>query len=110
MFTIFPSHGERFMMIPSTSNLKGIFCSFLMPIFCEKSGCFTLPGSVCMCACVRVCAHMTDEVFGNWRAGLIITDIFPVCFETQFQLGVVCDASRCQSEREKMRGRGGWER
>lgn len=49
------------------------FCSsaFLMSIFCEKSGCFTLPGGVCMCAYV----YVSDEVFGNRRAGLIITDI-----------------------------------
>lgn len=54
-----------------------------------------------MCAYVCGCVHMSDEVFGNWRAGLIITDIFPVCFEIQFQLGAVCDASRCQSKRER---------
>lgn len=83
VFTILPSHRGRFTMSPSTSNQKGIFCSssFLMSIFCEKSGYFTLPGGVCTCAyaCVCVCVceweHMSDEVFGNRRAGLIITDI-----------------------------------
>lgn len=28
-----------------------------------------------MFACICVCARMSDEVFGNLRAGLIITDI-----------------------------------
>lgn len=71
VFTILPSQRGRFMTISSVSNQKGIFCSssFLMSIFCEKSGCFPLPGGVCMCA------YMSDEVFGNLRAGLIITDI-----------------------------------
>lgn len=49
-----------------------------MSIFCEKSGCFTLPGGVCMCeyTCVFVCAH-AQEWWGIWqsRAGLIITYI-----------------------------------
>lgn len=74
-----------------------------MSIFCEKNGCFTLPGGVCIR--VHVCERMSDEVFGNRRAGLIITDI-PECLQTPFQLGAVCDASRPQSEREKMRRRG----
>lgn len=61
------------MTIPSTSNQKGIFCSssFLMSIFCEK----WLLHSARWCVYVCMCVRMSDEVFGNRRAGLIITDI-----------------------------------
>lgn len=98
------------MAIPSTSNQKGIFLFFSFNVYLlwEKQLLHSARWGVSR-ARAHVCAHMTDEVFGNWRAGLIITNIFPACFESPFQLGVVCDASRCQSERGKMKRREGWE-
>ncbi len=77
-----------------------------MSIFCEKRGCFTLPGGVCMraCVCVCVCVH---EWWGIWQSESRFNNnwYIPGCFQTSFQLGAVCDASRPQSEREKR-----WER
>lgn len=91
------------MTNPSTSNQKGIFCSsFLMSIFCQKCGCFTLPGGVCMCAYECEYAH---EWWGIWQPESRFNNnwYIPGWFQTQFQLEAACDASRPQSEREKMR-------
>lgn len=112
VFTILPSHRGRFTMSPSTSNQKGIFCSssFLMSIFCEKSGYFILPGGVCTCAYACVCMCVSaHEWWGIWQSESRFNNnwYIPGCFQTWFQLGAVCDASRPQSEREKMRERKG---
>lgn len=55
--------------------IRGVFfcvCFLFKCLSSEKR--FSLPGGVCMCAEERMCAYMSDEVFGNLRAGLIITD------------------------------------
>lgn len=84
----------------STSNQKGIIRSFfLMSIFCQRSGCFTQPGGVSVCACACVSVYMSDEIFGNRREGLIITDISLDAFRPRSSWGAACVASRPQSER-----------
>lgn len=107
MFTILPSHGGRFTTIPSTSNQKGIFCSssFLMSMFCEKNVCFALPGGVCVFARECLSVHMSDEVFGNRRAGLIITDISLDAFRPRSSWERSVMPPDPKSEREKMRER-----